>query len=376
VIAAFGLASVILALGIPQELRRRNAAAFDADSIRSSRDLACLAFVPAIAFALLLSGTVFSGLPGRLKPLVFLCVTVVPLTVIWANDAAVLLAQGRYRAWAVLRLAQPLLAVLVLALAWSAGIMSVELVIILSPVGTALTVVLGLCFVRVPFSGGRAGRWALAKKGLTFSGGAIADAANNRLDQVLLLPLIGASATGYYSVAAAVSVVPIALGQAVGAQELRNLARCSEPERSAVIGAAIRDGSSGSVAACFVLGVVGPPAVLLLFGSTFEGTIVPLLVMTFGAYAGSVAYVGSMLLIGQGKGLAMTIGQVASAATGVALLFVLAPALGAIGAAVAASIGFVVQLAAVLVALRVGPRHLLPTFTSLGRVVATLTRRA
>ncbi len=171
---------------------------------------------------------------------------------------------------------------------------------------------------------------------------ALASMANTRLDQMLVAPLISASALGVYSVAVGATILPVSVGVAIALAGFHT-----------VKGSAGFDGAAALVRkACFVIpicGAVNALGILFLlepiYGADFGGSVVPALILIPGATATAlfmvVAPVGhaigapSLASWSQGVALAVT----------VAGLPVLLPVLGINGAAIVSSVAYSVRLA-------------------------------
>lgn len=73
------------------------------------------------------------------------------------------------------------------------------------------------------------------------------------------------------------------------------------------------------------------------------------------------AYVGSIVLVAEDQGVRLTRAQLLGLAVGIAGLVLAGPPFGAVGAAVASTIGYAVLLVAIMHGLRVSPSVLIPT---------------
>ncbi|MBT2518467.1 oligosaccharide flippase family protein [Streptomyces sp. ISL-90] len=373
-LAAFAVVPVIMALGLPLELRRRAATSQSDDAVRAARDLAGAALVPSIAIAALLVSTVFAPLDSLSKILVVVGVSLSPLVISWSSDTGTLVGRGRFRAVLILRITQPLIFFIGALAEWLSGSLTVPVVLGVNIAATIATAVIGALFVRVSLRGERASHTDLLRKSVRFAGSSVAEAASNRLDQVIALPLIGAFDAGLYSAAASIAALPLGLGHALGAAEFRAVAMHAAEGPAETVNRGIRSAISATLIACLGLAVVTPWLVPLLFGASFSGSIVPTLICLVGSLGLTVGYVASMMLAAQGRGSVMTVAQVTCLTVNIALLFALAPWLGAVGAAIASSAAFLVLLVILTIALRVRPQSLIPTATGVREAVRTLFR--
>ena len=372
-LAAFVIAPVLLAFGLPLEIRRRCAQRVDEPSVRSGRDLALVSLAPAVVLGWLFVSLVFRDSPLALQAMAFIGLASTPVAMALSLDAAALLGSGRYRAYALLRVTQPVVVFCSVPLLWWSGLLAPEVGLALHVVGTALTWACGRALVRVSWRGSRARHGELLKGGVVYAGSAIAEAASARVDQVLVLPLIGAAATGHYSVAASIAALPLALGHALGARFFRDSALSNGPtERAAVASRSISEIVSITIPSCVGLGILSIWLVPLLFGAEFASSVELLMWLSPGAAALTVAYVGSMLLAAEGLGRVMTLSQLVSLVIGVMLLYVLAPAWSAVGASIASSISSMVLLTLQVRSLRVPTTSLLPRWRSLRNALRSL----
>lgn len=341
VLAACVFVPVLLGLGVPLELRRRSAEGVDEASVRRARDLVLASFLPSPAIAFLFTSTAFTTSDAMLEQVALLSVALAPVTLSWSLDVATLVGAGRYRAVMVVRIMQPALVLATTPALWIAGHLTPVSVLLVSILSNLATALLSFWLVGVGVVGPRASMRDLLRDGLRYSGSAIAEAASARIDQVLVLPLIGAAEAGYYSVAASLAVLPLALGHAVGAHGFRAVILCeTEEERRRVVAKSISGAVSVVVPSCLGLWLACIWLVPLLFGSDFGHSVTLLAILLPGSVAMVVGYVGSMLLGGLGRGGSMAVSQALSLGFAIALLFLMAPSLLGIGASVASTGGY------------------------------------
>lgn len=375
-IAAFAIAPVLLAAGIPLEIRRKSVGSMPRKWIRAARDIAAISIVPAAAVAIAVAALVFSTSPEPVKWLVFMGITLAPMGVVWSVDIAVLVGAGRYRAVAIMRLVQPTFTLLVIAGLWALDYLTPELVLIPYVLGSMFTMIVGMLFVRVRLRGPRASRRALVRRGASFAGSSIAEAASARLDQVLVLHVIGASAAGLYSIAAAMAALLTAIGQAIGADIFRNTMRAgSESGARQVAARGIGEGVSIITPAGLALALVSVLAIPVVFGADYGASVDLLWWLLPGGIAVSVGYIGSMLLAADARGRDMTLLQSASLVLGVTLLYALGPIFGPVGAAIASSLSGIALLLGQVIALRVPSILLIPRWSNAKAAVRRMLAR-
>lgn len=371
-LAAFALVPIIISLGIPLEIRRASVKGDDKPIIRSARDICLVLFVPAGALSALLCYFIFASMPRSVVFVAALGVLAAPITVSWLCDQSVLIARENYRGVAAIQLCQPVVYVSLIFGAMALDRISVAFVLSANLAGTLAASILGLWLCRASVRGRRTSRWSVLRAGVRYSGSAIAEAASNRFDQLLILPLIGAYGAGLYSIAVTISSIPLSVGHALGAHFFNTSARASEALLGSVSSFAIRAGLIASGAFSLVLCAVAPVLVPLVFGEEFGASTPAVLISLLGSVAMTTAYVGSMVLAAQGKGSLMTIAQLMSLTTGLIGLYSLAPHLGVVGASIASAVGYFVLLVVVICALRVRMRGLIPRADDVRSVVAIL----
>ncbi len=375
-VVLFGVVPILLAFGMPLAIRRRVIHERQDPVIRAYRDLTACTTIPAALAGILLVGSLFRHQDRILQSIVLVGIVVAPLTVSWMGDASVLVSHGRYRRVFAMRIAPSLIVLTILSFGWLADLLTVEIILLAQIIGTMATFALGLTLVRVSWLGPRASRRSIAREGTKYAGAAIAEAASYRLDQALLLPLIGAFQTGLYSVAVSIASVPDAVGQALGAPNYRRMgAERDEFKRRSLAADAAGSASSMACVVATLVGLLAIPTLAAVFGETFSSARVALAIVLV---ASVILVVGRVLALGlaaEGRGQIITLAQIAGLLTGLVLLYPLARQWGASGAAVAASIGYAVTTVIVFRAAHVPLRRLAPNRKGLRRAMLTLRAR-
>ncbi|WP_255479787.1 MATE family efflux transporter [Quadrisphaera oryzae] len=187
-----------------------------------------------------------------------------------------------------------------------------------------------------------AGRYALA----AFPG-VLATLSTARLDQLLALPLIGASQLGIYASAVALAELPLVVALAA-----RTLSLSAPGENPAVSQTRLlRNSFFLTSLTCFFLWVAAPTIIPTLFGTDFTGAIEPCRILLTGSLLYAVASTCTGILLRAGRPKTQSTLLILSAGLGVIGLFALAP-YGAVGAALASSLSYaavsIVALACVL----------------------------
>lgn len=335
---------VVLSLGIPLEVRRISAVSDGLAVLRACRIICSLATIPASLLALALSSTIFNtfSIEGRL--MAGLGVALTPLTMSWLCDLSVLVAHGRYRAVLLLQLAQPTTYVTLILLSSLLGKSSVATVLTANLAGNLVTFAAGVTLTRSKAISGTYSVTKLLRGATKFAGSSISEVSSNRLDQVLILPLLGAYQAGIYSVAVTVASIPLALGHALAASYFTPIARAAGTEREHLKAQAARAGLAMGIMSfplCALASWIGIP---VLFGAEFASAVPVAMVSLLGSVAMVAAFLYSMALAAEGKGVRMTIAQIIALVSAVTLLYLIGPRYEAIGAAAASSLSYVVLL--------------------------------
>ena len=359
-IGVFYLLPVLIAFGLPMELRRRSATGDPSGALRTARLVCVLGFLVSGGFAALGYWTLFSGFEPTARMVAAAGVAATPFAASWFCDNGVLVGQDRYRAVFLLQVAQPVVYVALIVTFWITGVASTTTVLAANIAGMFASFVLGMTLTCVKPLGPHDRMSGLVRASARYAGSAMAESATNRVDQVLALPLLGAYQAGLYSVAVTVATAPMALGQALGASYFGATARTAERKRAPIAHEAIR-AALATVAVVIPLGgIVATFALPLVFGSEFSGAISPMWICLGATALLIVAYVLSMVLAASGKGWRMTIAQVAGLTVGVAALLILGPALSSVGAAIASLLSALVIVGLLFRSLRLRLRSSVP----------------
>lgn len=373
-LALFLIVPVALGMGIPLEVRRQAATSDGHAVIRTGRTFVTLSVAGSVAIAALSYLTIFADFSTGARMTATVGIALAPLTTSWSLDVSVLVAHRRYSAVLIMQILQPAVYVGLVVLLWTIGLAMVATVIMASIAGTAATFAAGLILVRVPLRGQRVGMKILIQRGFSFFGSAIAEAASNRADQILALPLIGAYQAGLYSVAATIGSIPLAIGQALGASYFTPIAQTEGIRRREIQSESIRAAMAAAVMATPVIAAIAWATIPLVFGDAFAPSILPTMLALIGSAGLLIGYVASMGLAAEGRGVRMTIAQVTSVIVGIGALSVLGPALGAVGAAVASTVGYLALLVASLALLQIRACDLVPRPRDFGATVKRLKR--
>ncbi|RYF59113.1 MAG: lipopolysaccharide biosynthesis protein [Comamonadaceae bacterium] len=359
-VAAFFIAPVVLALGIPLEVRRTSARDWSYNPLPAARRYAILSLIPAIGFAAALYFTLFAQFETTARLVAALGIVLTPLSVNWACDTSALVARKRYASVFAIQLAQPAIYVPAIVVLWLTSSATLATVLAAYIGGNVAAFVMGVICTRRILHGVHVELRELLRGGARFSGAAIAEVASNRLDQALALPIIGASGAGLYSVAVTVASAPVALAQALNASTFVTISRARDSERRSAQLASLRMAVLTAAIACPVTGLIAWPLIPAIFGAEFSAARELLLLQLPGTAALIVAVLASMALVTEQRGGLLMLGQVTGLIAGIALLATLGTLIGPPGAALASSIGYAVLLGTLLAGLRVRPKELVP----------------
>jgi len=341
------LLPVVLGLGIPIEVRRRLAGTGDASVLRTARIVAAMLFPFGLVLAWIAYGSIFSTFESQARIWASLLLVLAPLTVSWLSDTSAYLATGRLRSYFAIQVTQPTVYLLGVLVFWLSGAATTATVLTSSATATVVTFLVGIFLSRSLPRRTPVRVLSLVRGGVRFAGAGIAEAVANRIDQVIVLPLIGAVQAGYYSVAVTIGTVPLAFAHALGSRyfnALSSAVAAGEEDLTVIKGRSFRSSLAVGLLIAGCLATASPMAIPLLFGQGFAPAVVPTLVALVGSVFMVAAYVASLLLAAEARGGRMTVAQVVSAAVGVGALTILGPMLGALGAALASVVGYLVLL--------------------------------
>jgi len=304
---------------------------------------ALLLLIPAgvaTALMIVMSSWVSGGNPTVHRLIVMSSALVAPsllLSIVRATAAA----HNRWGAITVERIvtaASKLISLIVLFTIGQLNLVNATVVVIASTLTGALVYI---PLMTIPSSGPLAANVTNSKL-LRYSSsvwlGAISGMFLLRIDQILLLPLAGAFQLGIYAVAASVSELPVVVNSAIRDTAFTHIS--DQSITSDTIGELSRVSTILVMALCIPIGAVSPFVIPLLFGSDFSGAVPVLLILLLAtglANPGSIAGVG---LSASGFPHLRSLSLVGACIVNIPMLILLVPSLGAIGAAIAALLGY------------------------------------
>jgi O-antigen/teichoic acid export membrane protein len=199
--------------------------------------------------------------------------------------------------------------------------------------------------------------------------GSLIGMANVRLDLVLMSVFVAASQVGYYGVANNVMMPVTTLGTAAAVLLTPRVAKMADRDRRAEINesqfASIRkDGRRyllASAVGAGMLAVVAPFAVPILFGSAFQPVVVLVWVLIPGYIARTYAGLMSAGTLGARRTWVGNVTEGAGFAVTAALLPLLLPSYGALGAAITSTASYSTSALVAMLAIRRLARQIRPS---------------
>lgn len=185
------------------------------------------------------------------------------------------------------------------------------------------------------------------KYGLHAWSGNVAGMLVFRLDQILLAVLVMPVEVGYYSIAVALAEVPQAV---IGAIRQIVISRSAGGSGADVVARTNRVALVLSVLAMAAGAVLAPLFVPLIFGNDFAGAVPVTQILLVATLPASLTTVVGAGLLGAGRPLLATVGQVIGLVITVVALVALVPTFGALGAAYASLVAYAGTAVALCVA--------------------------
>jgi O-antigen/teichoic acid export membrane protein len=268
--------------------------------------------------------------------------------------------------------------VVILALTVTGGL-SVAWVAVAFVIGRVAAGLYGLSATAWPSGGPSAPLSPLAKYGLKAVIGSVGSLLNNRLDQLVIAPLVGLGDLGLYAVAAGASFPPTAVAMSMGAGAFATVSHDTHLGRRASAGTAIRRGLLVSTFASIGLAIVSPILIPLLYGAAFTGAVVPTIILLGGSIPWGGQLVACQCANALGQPSYASISETVGLCVTVLGLLIFVPLYGIIGASAVSVGAYIVRLSITLTLLRrIGVRHIIPGWDDvlwlLQRVVRGSTR--
>lgn len=290
--------------------------------------------------------------------------------------AGIMNAHRAFRHLAVYQASFYVVSLIAVAVGAALGDLSIAWVAAAFVIGRIVTVVYGLAVTAWPSLRPYARLRPLFSYGLRAMPGSAGMLLNNRLDQLIIAPMVGLGDLGLYAVATGTSFAPAVLPLSMATSAFATVSQDAHRGREASAATAIRHGILVSALAAVGLALVAPLVVPLVYGSAFVGAVTPTIILL----GGSVA-MGGQLVAGQcanalGRPGYSSTGEVTGLVVTVVGLVIFVPQYGITGAAVVSLAAYVTRLAVTLILLRrEGVKHVAPGFDDLAWLWRRSTQR-
>jgi O-antigen/teichoic acid export membrane protein len=186
--------------------------------------------------------------------------------------------------------------------------------------------------------------------------GTLADDLNFRIDQIIVALIASEAALGIYAVAVNAYEVLLYLPGGAATALLPLIAGSPRAKRAERTLHAFRSVALVTAASVVVAALLGPVLLPIAFGSSFEDSVGPFLLLLPGVLGALFLAIFTNALIASSAPGLSSLGPIASLFVGLALDFALIPPFGASGAAAAASAAFLAGGATALLAYRTRER--------------------
>jgi O-antigen/teichoic acid export membrane protein len=272
-----------------------------------------------------------------------LCVPAVTCLILTHVCAWFLLAVGRTVAYAVLRAATPWLYPLGLVFVGLQGDLTVDDTLFVWVAATAAAGIVTLLVAARIIGFGRPSLTLMRESvpfGIRAWIGGLANSLNFRTDQVLMGFLATSAALGIYAVAVNVSEILLYAPMIVGQVLIPQIARTDPLDRDKAVSRVFRLTMLVTAVASIFAVIVCPFAIPAWFGSGFQDSVTPFLLLVPGIVGFVALNVFSSALVGSARPGRSSIGPAVALAVGFALDLLLIRPFGANGAAIAATAAF------------------------------------
>ncbi|MFR9805653.1 lipopolysaccharide biosynthesis protein [Pseudonocardia sp. RS010] len=339
-LAALAILPIVVGFGLPLVVRRRALEEPDEALVRTARLLAAQLLVPSCIFAALFDQLLFSSQEPAARLIMAVGLALSPLIVVRNIDVSVLIVRQNYGGISLCYFLQPVLYVASVLVLWIFDCISVSSVLGANVGSSLASLILTSRLVRVSIRGERNVMWPMAWESGRIGGSQVAEVASSRLDQLVALPLIGASESGLYAIAVTISALPLVFSHALGAAIFSPIGRMSEPDRSRYASVAVRLSLAGGIVATAPIAMASPFLVPVIFGSDFAESVAATLVSLCASPLTMATYVAGALMVARGRGGVLAWIQVAGTAVDVLLVFVLGANFGALGFSICSSLSY------------------------------------
>lgn len=275
--------------------------------------------------------------------------------------ANILQAHRKLRKLAIYRVMFNLVTLMAVVVFAVTGELTVAWVAVAFAIARIATGLYGLVSTAWPSPGPSARLGPLFRYGLKAVPGSIGTLLNNRLDQLVIAPMVSLSDLGLYAVAAGTSFPPTALAMSMASGSFATVSHDGHLGREGSAATAIRHGLLVSAIAAAALALVAPLLVPFVYGSAFSGAVVPTVILLGGSVAWGGQLVASQCANALGYPSYASISEVAGLCVTVGGLALFVPEYGIVAAAIVSSAAYVTRLLVTLALLRrSGVSHFVP----------------
>jgi O-antigen/teichoic acid export membrane protein len=287
----------------------------------------------------------------------WLLVAAVPMLIYAATLRVVLQAMSRFLEMGIATIAQPLVMLVLVALAywrWDPSPLDVAAFWVISNAAAAAFALSRLGTSAIDPGGVARPVWSnirrLARFGVQGEAGNMLQLLNYRLDQYIVRGFVGLAGVGIYAIGVSMTEAVWLLANSVAIVLLPRLTSASDDDVRWMTPVACRNTMLVAAGGSAVLAVAAPIVVPGMFGHRFDDSVAAL----WWLLPGTVALTGSKVLtsyiFSQGRPLVNTMITCASLMVTIAALFALVPPFGVNGAAAASSLAYGAHLCAALFA--------------------------
>lgn len=330
---------------------------------------------PGALFGLLLRYTLLSDLPHIAGILFVIGLSLTPMVVIRNCQISLLVVEHQYFRIFLVTVCQPAVYFAAIVAMSVSGSLTLTAVIC-SYVGSVASSFLMTSRVSpISWLGSRV-RWApLAREALSASGAQISEIASYRLNQMILLPLIGGAALGNYAVAANIALAPAPIGHALGAVGFKDMASGTEASRRGSLEGSMKAAVWLAALSALLVSVIAPFIIPWAFGKEFTAAIPATIVLALGGFFVICNYVLTSGLVAQGETSRASYAHFSGFIVGLIALFALSLPFGLMGAAFASLLGFLATAVVASIFSKVGIALWLPRVASFKAAFSMILRK-
>ncbi|MGX6508887.1 oligosaccharide flippase family protein [Rhodococcus sp. SJ-2] len=352
---------IALGLGLPWAVRQRAAYEDDVYSVlRTARIVSFFTLVPAVLLGGALVLTLLADMPGGAKWWLVIGLGLTPLVVQRNSTVSALVVIQDFRRISLVNLSQPVAFFIIIVALWLFGPLTVTTVVGAQSASLALGFATTAFLLPVSWRGARFQMDTLVRESVLASGAQISEIASYRLNQLILLPVIGSAGLGYYAVAINVALAPAPVGQAISSAVFTDIAEAEGDHRRQKILVSLQASFYLAVIMAMIIIALSPMVIPLAFGDDFSPAVPATMILAAGLVFVICNFVLTSCLVANGRSGAASVAQIAGFVSGVLLVFALGIPFELTGAAIASSVGFLVTAAYSSWALSIRPLEWVP----------------